>query len=628
MPATTVMKRFDDTVSKFGDEVAICQPVKDGWRKWTWSEYRSDVDSFAKSLISLGFKPHDCVNILGFNAPAWFIANIGAIAAGGVAAGIYTTNLPEACKYVSDHSKAKVVVVEGQKQLAKYMEIQKDLPELLAIVVYGEEVPLEVKTRSKVPIHQFEDFLKLGQSVLDSDLAERKEDQRPGHCCTLIYTSGTTGNPKAVMISHDNLCWTSAVMLSTLRPLTTEDRIVSYLPLSHIAAQMLDLHCPMATGSQVWFAKPDALRGSLGTTLKAVRPAVFFGVPRVWEKIYEKMQEVAKVNNKSFLKRNIGAWAKGKATRKNNMAQFGAGGGEPLTFFLAKKILGKIRVALGLDRCIACFTGAAPIERKVLDYFSSIDIPVLELFGQSECTGPHTVNTPTAWKIGTCGRPLPGTESKIDADTGEICYRGRHIFMGYMYMKDKTAETIDDDGWLHSGDVAKFDGDDDPNIPKPSGFMSITGRIKELIITAGGENIPPVLIENEFKLAMPCLSNCMVIGDKRKFLTIILCLFVEMNEDGSPTNNLAAQSLDVAKSIGSDATTTTQAMTCSKFEDYFNKGMEVANSKTTSRAQRVAKYTLVEGDFTEPGGELTPTLKLKRSVAADKYKKEIEAMYA
>jgi len=297
-------------------------------------------------------------------------------------------------------------------------------------------------------------------------------------------------------------------------------------------------------------------------------------------------------------------------------------------FFLAKKILGKIRQALGLDRCIACYTGAAPIERKVLDYFASVNIPILELFGQSECTGPHTVNTPTAWKIGTCGRPLPGTESKIDENTGEICYRGRHIFMGYMYMEKQTVETIDSDGWLHSGDVAKFDDDNDERIPAPSGFMSITGRIKELIITAGGENIPPVLIEAEFKLAMPALSNCMVIGDQRKFLTICFCLFVKLNDDGSPTDVLDGQALETSKAIGSSATTTGEAMKCAKWEKYFNDGTEVANSKTTSRAQRISKWTLLETDFTEPTGELTPTLKLKRSVAAANHSKKIEEMYA
>lgn len=630
LPATTVMARFEKTCKNFKDSPALHQklPNEEGvleWKTWTWDQYKTEVYNFAKGLISLGFQPHDSVNILGFNAPSWSFANMGAIAAGGVAAGIYTTNLPEACFYVSDHSKAKVVVVEGKKQLDKYLKISSRLKELKAIVVYGEPVPTGAKC--SVPIYSMEEFCALGAAVKTEDVEARIAAQQPGNCCTLIYTSGTTGNPKAVMISHDNLTWTSSVMLSQIQALGPNDSLISYLPLSHIAAQMLDLHCPVATGSQVWFAQPDALRGSLVKTLTDVRPTVFFGVPRVWEKIYEKMMEVAKTTK--GLKKTIATWAKGTATAKNQALQFGSSSSKPMMFFLAKVILKKIRQALGLDRCIACFTGAAPIEMKVLKYFASIDIPILELFGQSECTGPHTVNIPTAWKLGSCGRPMPGTESKIDPATGEICYRGRHIFMGYMYMKEKTVETIDDEGWLHSGDVGKFDEDRHPDIPGESGFMFITGRIKELIITAGGENIPPVLIESEFKIAMPALSNCMVIGDKRKFLTIVLTLLVEVDADtGIPTKKLAGEALSTAIAIGSTATTTTEAMVCPKFEAYFNKGMEVANSKTTSRAQRVSKWALVETDFSEPTGELTPTLKLKRTEADKIHSAVIEAMYA
>lgn len=251
----------------------------------------------------------------------------------------------------------------------------------------------------------------------------------------------------------------------------------------------------------------------------------------------------------------------------------------------------------------------------------------MELFGQSECTGPHTVNKLAAFKVGTVGRPLPGTETKRDPETGELCYRGRHIFAGYMKEPEKSSGTIDDEGWLRSGDVVTIDNDDDPNIPKPSGFVSITGRIKELIITAGGENVPPVLIEEHFKLAMPGLSNCMAIGDKRKFLSILLCLQVEVDEDGVPSNKLTAHALETSQEIGSDATTTEEAMKCPKWKEYLDKGMATANEKATSRAQKVAKWTLLSTDFSEKGGELTPTLKLKRPVAAEKYKDVIDAMY-
>lgn len=636
-PPKTVMSLFQASCKTYANEPALHQKVmhlsdkpaaETPWTTWTYKQYEEQVFLFAKSLISLGFEKHDCINIIGFNSPEWFFANFGAIAAGGIAAGIYTTNLPEACHYVSDHSKAKVVVVEGFKQLEKYAEISSRLPNLKAIVVYGEKTKPQNSVAGGVPVYLFDEFLQLGNDQTDIAVQTVIDGQKPGETCTLIYTSGTTGNPKAVMITNDNLTWTSNNMLvSTLpRPLTPDDNIISYLPLSHIAAQMLDMHCPLNFGGQVYFAQADALRGSLGTTLKEVRPAIFFGVPRVWEKMYEAMQKVAK--STTGVKKMISTWSKGKASSKNLSAQFGGSGSAPWGYGLASKVLNKVHAALGLDRCLCAYTGAAPIEIKILNYFASIDLPIYELFGQSECTGPHTVNMPGAWKVGTCGRPLPGTESKIEDGTGELSYRGRHIFAGYMHMEDKTAETVDSEGWLHSGDVVTFDDCSTPGIEGPSGFMKITGRIKELIITAGGENVAPVLIENEFKLAMPALSNCMVIGDKRKFLSILLCLVVEVDEEGVASDKLTGEALDTSKSIGSSATTTAEVMECSKWKDYFDKGMAAANEKTISRAQRVSKWAVLPTDFTEKGDELTPTLKLKRSVAEKKYSGIVEGIYA
>jgi long-chain-fatty-acid--CoA ligase ACSBG len=221
-----------------------------------------------------------------------------------------------------------------------------------------------------------------------------------------------------------------------------------------------------------------------------------------------------------------------------------------------------------------------------------------------------------------------GTETKL-GDGDELCYRGRHIFAGYMGMPDKTNETIDDDGWLHSGDVVAIDNDHCPDVVKPSGFIKITGRIKELIITAGGENVPPVLIEDALKSAMPAVSNAMVIGDKRKFLSVLICLQVEINvETGEASNKLTGVALDTSKEIGSKATTTNEAIKDPLWTNYIDAGVKQANVKATSRAQQISKWTLLSHDFTEKGGELTPTLKLKRSVTADKYANEIEAMYA
>jgi len=547
--------------------------------------------------------------------------------AGCVAAGIYSTNSPEACKYITEHSKAEVIVVEGNKQLAKYADIGNSMPHVKALVVWGEGIDGLVAAKCGRPVYSWDDFLTLGAGVQENEVDARWANIRPGHCASLIYTSGTTGAPKAVMISHDNLTWTSRNIIDHYMTLNHTDRVVSYLPLSHIAAQLIDIHCVMALGGAVYFAQPDALKGSLTVTLKEVKPTFFFGVPRVWEKIQEKMAEMGRQT--TGVKKLLADWAKGCGTEKTKMNQFGAGGGAPWSYGCANSlILSKIKEALGLDQCKGCFTAAAPIAPETLWYFASLDIPVYEVFGQSECTGPHTVSYAHCWKIGSCGRPIVGTESKLEPVTGELCYRGRHIFMGYMHNLKETQATIDDEGYLHSGDVAEFDDNDDPEILKPSGFMRITGRIKELIITAGGENVPPVLIENEMKAALLALSNVMVIGDKRKFLTMVVSLKVEVDgESGMPTDRLAADSLFVAKQIGSTATLYSEAKVDPLWKAYVDKGMKVGNSKTTSNAQIVQKWAWLPQDFSEKAGELTPTLKLKRKVAAEKHASVIEAMY-
>ncbi len=537
------------------------------------------------------------------------------------------TNTAESCHYISEHSQAEVVVLEGNYQLKKYIGLPKGkLPHLKAIVVYGEAVDKNLAAKSDIPVYPWDEFLRHGAGVTDDAVDARGAAIRPGNCASLIYTSGTTGPPKAVMISHDNITWTAQNIIDHYMYLSHEDRIVSYLPLSHIAAQIIDIFAIMQLGACTYFAQPDALKGTLTVTMKEVRPTFFFGVPRVWEKIEEKMVQIGRSNSGVMLL--LAKWAKSLGAEHCRMAQYGNGGGAPCCYSAANAIvLTNIKKALGLDQAKGCFTAAAPISTDTLNYFASLDIPVYEVFGQSECTGPHTVSAQKCWKIGTCGRPLKGTESIIVPSTGELCYRGRHIFMGYMYMPDKTAETIDDEGYLHSGDVAVFDSDVDNDIVGPSGFMKITGRIKELIITAGGENVPPVLIENEVKSALVAVSNCMVIGDKRKFLTMLVSLKVEVDGDAKPTDQLAADSLFVAKQIGSSAKTYSEAKADPLWKDYVDKGVKTANSKTTSNAQIVQKWVWLPVDFSEKAGDLTPTLKLKRSVVDAKYTDLIESLY-
>lgn len=436
------------------------------------------------------------------------------------------------------------------------------------------------------------------------------------------------------MVSHDNVTWTCANICNHYMPLNHEDRVVSFLPLSHIAAQVIDIHAMLQVGGCTYFAGPDALKGTLTITTKEVKPTIFFGVPRVWEKIEEKMRAVGRAN--SALKQAIGSWAKGLGSDKTERAQYGGDGGAPMGFGCANAIaLSKVKEGLGFDECKGCFTAAAPISPDVIRYFGSLDIPLYEVFGQSECTGPHTVSYAGEWKIGTCGRPMYGTESITVLETGELRYRGRHIFMGYMYDEENTKKTIDGEGYLCSGDVGEFDDSTKStktgakeDMPGQSGFMKITGRIKELIITAGGENIPPVIIENEVKKAAPGLSNVLVVGDKRKYLAMLVSLkCVQDMETGAPTNELAPEAIIEGDKIGSKAKTHTEAAEDPLWKKYVEDAMKTANSNTTSAAQKVQKFMFMPRDFSEKDGDLTPTLKLKRNVVNKKYVALIDELY-
>jgi long-chain-fatty-acid--CoA ligase ACSBG len=324
---------------------------------------------------------------------------MAAIAAGGFAAGIYTTNEPPACKYIVDHCKARVIVVEGQKQLDKILAIRGSLPKLAAIVVYGGDFDKSANDgvgAGQAKVYSWNDFMALGAGVAEADLDARVADQKPGHCCTLIYTSGTTGNPKAVMISHDNVTFTTRANIEHHPDFVSGPlRVVSYLPLSHIAAQIVDIHSPMAyladhgLPSEIHFAAPDAMKGSLKGTLMKAKPTVFFAVPRVWEKFAEAIQ--AKGREIKGLKKKISAWGKGTLGKAHAAAQVNSKGSAPFFTFLARKLVSaKAKAAIGLEEARLCLSGAAPITKDTLDYFGSLGVHIMEVYGMSENTGPQT----------------------------------------------------------------------------------------------------------------------------------------------------------------------------------------------------------------------------------------------
>lgn len=610
---STVVDAFKNTVVKYGDRTALRFKVGDSWKSTDWRGYYDQCYDVASKFLKFGLKLGEGVAILGFNSPEWFISNMAAIIAGGVSVGVYTTNSSEICEYVIKDSNSKIVIVENDAQLQKILPFAEKL-ELLAIIQYdnklnsSQQLPANVYTWT-----QFINEVESNNGMVELNLSI----MRPNACSTLIYTSGTTGNPKGVMLSHDNIVWTSKIVSQTvgLTPNKVE-KVVSYLPLSHVAAQMIDMYMPLINGGETWFASPDALKGSLANTLKDAKPTIFLGVPRVWEKMMETM--IAKAKDISKFKKMVSRKAKQIGLEKNKRLEQG-NHSTPFGYTVFDMLVyKKVKAALGLSNCKLFLTGAAPISREVLDYFASLDILINDIYGLSECSGPMTISFPSKFKVTSSGTKIPHTQLKLDADTNEICTKGRHIMMGYINQQEKTDEAVDCDGWLHTGDIGRFDED---------GFLFITGRMKELLVTSGGENIPPVLIEDNVKAELPIVSNCMLIGDKRKFLTILITLKCSVDDSGNPTDEIDKNVLDEYRKMGTSVTRVSQAISDPLVFGTIQDGIKLANQKAVSNAQRIQKFKFLPTDFSINGGELGPTLKLKRNVVMEKYAELIEEMY-
>ena len=595
--ATMVHEVLANTVAKCGDRPALRVKRNGEWQTVTWSSYGRDARRAGRALIKLGVESGKGVSLVGQNGPEWLIADVGAILAGAMPAGIYTTNSAAQVRYVTDHCEAKVSFADTAEQVAKFVAEKERMPRLEAVVQMTGAVassPADAGA-GKLRVLGWDEFLALGDGVPESELEARMKAQKPDDVCTLIYTSGTTGEPKAVMITHTNIVWTAGSLLETLK-LGPEDVTLSYLPLSHVAEQMLTIHGPMAMGSLLYFAESIE---KLGENLAEVRPTLFMGVPRVWEKIQGKMM-AAGAKAPPFRKKLV-AWA-----RKTGLAGgFAEQRGEkkPLLFPVAKKIVfDKVRQRLGLDRARLCVTSAAPIARDTLEFFLALGIPVLEVYGMSECTGPATYSPPDRYRTGKCGVCLPGAELKL-AEDGEICMRGPHVFKGYLKDPEATKNALDADGWLHSGDIGTIDNE---------GFLQITDRKKDLLITAGGENIAPQVLEGHLK-GIPVVAQAVVIGDRRKYLAALVTLDPERVKTEAELAGSAARSVD-------------DAAKCDVFRKHLEKQIETVNDKL-ARVQTIKRFAIIAKEFTIDGGELTPTMKVKRKVVNEKYKVEIESMY-
>nr|XP_038939065.1 long-chain-fatty-acid--CoA ligase ACSBG2 isoform X2 [Rattus norvegicus] len=591
----TIPELFQESVERFGAYPALASKNGKKWDTLTFSQYYDVCRKAARSLIKLGLQRFHGVGILGFNSVEWVVAALGAILAGGLCVGIYATNSAEACQYVIKQANVNVLIVENDQQLQKILSWQ--------------------------------DFMELGNAIPNIQLDRVILSQKANQCAVIIYTSGTTGSPKGVMLSHDNITWTAGAMAREIELIHVsgkQDTIVSYLPLSHIAAQLMDIWIPIKVGVLTFFAQPDALRGTLVYTLQEVKPTYFLGVPRVWEKMQDTIKEnVAKSSN---LRKKAFAWAKMLGLKVNTKKMLGKRD-IPMNYRMAKALVfTKVRTSLGLDNCHTFFSGASPLSQDVSEFFLSLDIPIGEIYGMTECSGPHTVSCKSIYRVLSCGKVLNGCKNMLYKQNkdgvGEVCMWGRHVFMGYLGKEDATLEVLDEDGWLHSGDIGRLDSHD---------FLYITGRIKEVLITAGGENIWPIPIETLVKEKIPIISHAMLVGDKAKFLSMLLTLKCETDQmSGEPLDKLNLEAISFCQMLGSQAVTVSDILKIRDPVVYtaIQYGIDIVNQQAVSDSHRIRKWIILEKDFSIQGGELGPTSKLKRDLITQKYKAQIDNMYS
>jgi long-chain acyl-CoA synthetase len=562
--------------------------VREGgaWKPTNWGTYSDEVIQAGRALIALGFEPGQTVCILGFNRPEWAITDLATMGVGGAPAGIYTTCSPIEVRYIVAHAEAPVILVENEEQWKKVEAERANMPNLKHVVTMKGTPAIDDDM-----VMTWDEFMAKGDEVEKQSYLDRVESLDPEKLATLIYTSGTTGPPKGVMLSGHNLAWTANVAIQ-ITTVNSDDSMLSYLPLSHIAEQMFTLHIPITTGAQVYFAESIE---AVPENLKEVQPTIFFGVPRIWEKFHAGIS--GKLKEATGLKAGLVKWAMKVGLEANRTPD----GPKGLQYRLADKLIfSKLKPAIGMANARVCVSGAAPIAAEVLEFFASLDIVVLEVYGQSEDTGPTSFNSPTRYRFGSVGPAVPGVQVRI-AEDDEIMVKGPNVFMGYYKDPEATASTLTEDGWLHSGDLGAFDND---------GFLSITGRKKDIIITAGGKNITPKNLEAAIK-NHELVNEAVVIGDRRKFLSALVTIDPEAGEAWASANGEDPNALHASEKLRASIQVHIDEM-----------------NQHFARVEQIKKFTILKRNFTVEDGELTPTLKVKRAKVNDHFGDDIEAMYA
>ncbi|HEX5676983.1 MAG TPA: long-chain fatty acid--CoA ligase [Alcanivorax sp.] len=588
----TVVKLWRQQCLERGERIAHREKDLGIWQSYSWRDYYENARAIGVALLSLGLERGQPVSILSEDNKEWLYCDLGIAGAGGISNGVYTTDSAEQLAYLVNDSGSAFLFVENDEQLDKYLTVRDQVPTLKKVIVFDRKGLRDFQD----PMVVFLDELyELGNSIADAEqqFSASIEQSRPDDIRMLIYTSGTTGAPKGAMISHQNVLFQLAAGEALLEAREQDDQLC-FLPLCHILERLVSVEVPIYKGCTVNFAESPE---TVFENLREVSPNTFAAVPRLWEKIYSSLMTLRDEGT------GFGRWCFDRALAAGQ-AWHCERQRSPMNWlryqFWNLLVLRNVRDLIGMARLRRGTTGAAPISPDQIRWFQALGVPLYEGYGMTETTGVVSLNSRDREKVGSVGEPLPGTEVRI-ADNGEVLVRGGHVFAGYWRKPEKTAEDIRD-GWLHTGDVGRVE----------DGMLTITGRLKDIIITAGGKNITPAEIESRLKFS-PYISDAVVIGDQRKYLTCLIMIDQENVEKYAqdrqvPFSNFASlcRAKEVLDLIG---------------------GIVDEVNKQFAQVERIKYFRLIDVLLTAEDEELTATMKLKRSLVEKKHKHLIDSMY-
>jgi len=587
----SIYELFKNVCEKNADKVAYRYKAGGEWKPVTWKENQETCKNISKGLMALGIAKDDKVNILCSPRLEWIQVDIATVSIGAVIVGIYASNLADDCAYIINHSDAVVLFVENQKQLDKIAEIRVDLPYLKHIVIIDGD-PSGVEG-----VITWQEFMAKGADIADEEFLARASELQPGDVASLVYTSGTTDIPKGAMLTHENLVFTS---WSALESLTIEPHYENFLwlPLSHVFARIIVYVCLRAAIT----VNIGESRDKIVDNLQEVKPHFFGTAPRLYEKAYIGI--TSKAMDAGGIKHKMFKWALGVgyAASKRQQQNKPVSGSLAIKHKLANKlVLSKIQTLLG-GNIVFVISGAAPLNKAIAEFFHACGILVLEGLGMTENTSFTNVNRFDNNKFGTVGPPGPEIEQKIAPD-GEVLFRGKNVMSGYYKDPKETADTIDNDGWLHTGDIGEIDED---------GFLRITDRKKAIIVTSGGKNVAPQRIEKIMRTSR-YIDQAVVYGDRKKYLTGIVSIDQEQIEEWATKHGIQFSDWEVLSKHP-------------KVVELLDNEVQEKN-KSLSSFETLKKVIIAPIEFSIASGEMTASLKVKRKVVTDNYRAQLDALY-